>query len=974
MSEPKTISPLLDGFTIGNPMSEHDGVQCCPAIKENSDTKYIVKIISVPATQRQMDALLLAGAYKDPADAMDYYKEQAEDVAREAELLRTLSQKEGFLPYEGWQIEPITKHRLGYYVYLISSYKRSLEKHLHRSPVTHLEAFNMAIDICGALSACRKAGFLYVDLKPSNIFMSEQKEYRIGDLGFLSLDALHYLTLPNKYRSPYTPGEFEDPMAPLNVTADTYALGMILYQLYNDHRLPSQEELTGENVPTPVNADYELAEIIMKAIHQDPAQRWQDPEALRQALVAYMQRNAVNDVPITPHVPLDPEAAEQTAAEEPASQETSPDEVPSPAPELETIVQEESAEPEAVPENTPEGSTVPEPQEEDSVPAEENAELLQPHEMSDELSRIVAKAHDLIAHETPEGIVIPEPPDPFAFVAEDSDEIDDSGVPLEPLMDEPAEPETKNTGKKKKKQRFVSPKRKQRVRRFFLTLLFLAAMSAVGLCGYLYYQLFYLIPVHSLSIQGTEQSLTVTVDTEADESKLLVRCTDVYGNVHTASVTNHEASFGGLFSDTVYSIQLEYDGFHKLSGETSGEFTTAATTNIVSFTAANGPEDGSFVLNFTVDGEEPKEWIMLCTKNGESVWHEIFTGHSVTIKGLHVGEVYTFTLQPHNSDLTIGGMTSIDCMASRVLLAEDLTVTTESETQMTLSWRIPGDVVVESWDVHCYNSQGYDVQLTVDSTQAVIPVTRLSAGYTVEITAAGMTQPARFSITRDPIVIDQFTIENDQDPAANRLKLSWSFTGDAPRDGWLLMYTVDGASEPVVVKCKEPSAEIAPRIPGAKYTFTLHSANATSVLNNTYSCVCLEPEPFDEHGLTPDVITARLLQTPEEKNWRAEEVSDSAFTNTFPAGCGISVVLHTDSSFYLPGSETRILYVYSDAHGNAIADLAQEKKVYWKNLWTAGDSKYCELNVPMMPDAPGNYLLNIYMDGMTVAQLPLTIQ
>ena len=42
LAETELISPLLDGFAMGNPMSSHDGVRCCPAIKENSDEKYIV--------------------------------------------------------------------------------------------------------------------------------------------------------------------------------------------------------------------------------------------------------------------------------------------------------------------------------------------------------------------------------------------------------------------------------------------------------------------------------------------------------------------------------------------------------------------------------------------------------------------------------------------------------------------------------------------------------------------------------------------------------------------------------------------------------------------------------------------------------------------------------------------------------------------------------------------------------------------
>ena len=88
MSEPKNISPLLDAFTLGAPISEHHGVICCPAIRENSNKKYIVKIISVPATQSQFDAMLLSGAYKDPGDAMEYFLGNGEEILKEAEILK----------------------------------------------------------------------------------------------------------------------------------------------------------------------------------------------------------------------------------------------------------------------------------------------------------------------------------------------------------------------------------------------------------------------------------------------------------------------------------------------------------------------------------------------------------------------------------------------------------------------------------------------------------------------------------------------------------------------------------------------------------------------------------------------------------------------------------------------------------------------------------------------------------------------
>lgn len=966
MSEEKRISPLLDGFTLGSPMSEHNGVCCCPAIKENTEKKYIVKIITIPESQVQMDALLLAGAFRDPSGAMDYYKTVAEDVGKEAELLEKLSRLEGFLPYEGWQIEPITRRRLGYEVYLLSSYKRSLEKHLRRNPVTQLEAVNLGLDICAALSVCRQAGALYVDLKPSNIFMSEQKEYRIGDLGFIPLNALSYTTLPGKYISAYTPPELEDPMALLNTTADTYALGMILYQLYNDSQLPSREDVLAGNIPSPVNADYELAEIIMKAIHADPQQRWQDPAAMGQALVAYMQRNAVNDVPITPHTPLVPEESPMINNEDAPAQ----DDVPA---QEKTTPEEEASQTKSETENAE--APVSEPRDE-TVPGEEDAELLQPHEMSEELSKIVAQADDLIAHELPEGVVVPEAPelpDPFAFVREDSDEIDDSDVPEDPVMDEPETPQEAPKKKKHKKRRFVTPAYKRKVRKLLTTLLFFAAMAAVGLCCWLYYQLFYLQNIEAIMVHGTDQQMTIKIDTEADPSAIKVTCYDPYGNVRSKYADSGKATFTELLPDTTYTIELDVEGFHKLSGETSAVFTTDANINIVSFQSVAGPEDGSVVLFFTVDGEEPDEWSVLCTAEGEEDHIQSFTGHTVTVKNLTVGKVYTFTLRS-GKDLTLSGVTSIDVLAPRLILAKDLGVNTTDGQDLIVTWKAPGDVVIDSWDVHCYNNKGFDVQFSVTEERAVIPGADPADGYTIEVTAAGMTQPSRLIVTENPVHVESFAVADPDDPTLEKLELSWTFAGDSPKGGWLLMYTVDGAETPTVVKSKDTSAVVIPRIPGAKYLFTLQTADGTTVFNNTHTYTCPKTTAFDQHGLRADMVKADMLITPTDKDWRYETINDSAFTDTFAIGDKISVVLRAESPFYHPGNETRILYVFRDTYGYVIADQAVQEKVYWKNIWSGGDAKTGELDVPTAPTVPGSYVLEIYIDGMTLVQLPLTIQ
>lgn len=1005
MSEPTLISPLLDGFTMGQPISEHDGVSCCPAIKEDTDKKYIVKIITIPATQTQMDALLLAGAYKDPADAMEYYRMVGEDVQKEAELLKQLSQQEGFLSYEGWQMAPITRKRLGYQVYLVGSYKRSLDKHLRRSPVTQLEAMNLGLDLCSALTACRKAGSLYVALKPSNIFVSDRKQYRIGDLGFISLDALSYTALPKKYQSPYTPPELFDPMAALNLTADTYAVGLILYQLYNDGQLPFREKAPVEALPSPVNADYELAEIIMKAIDPDPAKRWDDPAELGKALASYMQRNAVNDVPITHVVPLESVAV---AAPETAPIGEPAEAAPAAEPEFktETVSAESVSAPETEevksPEETPEAepaqeifsasgnddvtaqTPVPEspesvesPAQTEELPAEpeedvssSESEMPVPEGPYDDFTGILAKAEDLIQHEAPEGVVlpdVPEPPDPFAFAKEDSEDIDDSDIPVDPVMEEEGAPAPKK--KKKGQKKYADPKYKRRTKRLISALTFLLALCLAGLTGFWYYQNIYLQAINRILINGTRDQLTVIVDTDAQEALLSVTCSDNYGNSQSQPLSGGTAVFTDLQPSTLYTIQLDIDGFHKLVGKTSDIFTTDATTNILSFTSAAGTEDGSVVLNFAVEGEEPEQWILHYAAENEEAREETFEGHSVSISGLTVGKTYTFTLDAGDS-LTLGGEKSLQFVATRLIVADNLALTSSSDGEITVHWNTPGDVLVDSWTVRCYSEGGYDEKQTVTDSEAVFIGIDPASSYTVEVVASGMTQPARASITANPIRVSGLSVDDSQ---PRSLTVNWDYTGNKPDGGWLLIYTVDGGGKSVV-KCDQPQALIAPKIPGAKYAMTLQAADGTTVLGGSLTYSCPEAAAFNQFEFSAENVEAKLLRTPNQAKWYCENVDASDYTDTFVSGESISIAVRNSKSFYLPGTEVEILYVIRDAYGNVLPDYVAAQKVFWKNIWAGGDARCGEFTIPNVPESAGSYELSLIVDGMEMAKLPFTIQ
>lgn len=1008
MSDQKHISPLLDGFTLGEPIHEHHGVICYPAIKENTSKKYIVKKITVPASQAQFDALLLAGAYKDPGDAMEYFRESGESILEEAETLKDLSRIEGFLPYEGWQMEPITRRRLGYEVYLVGSYKRSLDRYMRQNAFTHLQAVNFGLDLCAALSVCRQSGFLYGDLKPSNIYVSEKKEFRIGDLGFISLDALRYASLPERCFSPYTPPELRDPMEAMNLTVDTFAVGMILYQLYNDGILPFAEVAPLETLPCPCHADYEMAEIIMKAIHPQPEQRWTDPKELGKAIAAYMQRNSVNDIPITPFIPVDvkPEdivvidpkkpsdndaasAAEtedqMSHAEEislqhidadlevSADNEEAPETAAESLPSDDRIDTEESIEEaaaDAVQEitsvDTLEGPSA-QPEGEMVSGTDEKQPIYE--DISDEVATIISKADVIIAHEIPEESVFPTeepPPDPFAFAKEATEEETDT-EPADPLMD--GVPEPIAPAKQKKTKHFADPSRKNKIRKFLSNVLRFILLGCVCVGGYWYYQNVYLQPVDALSTNAAQNQITVLIDTVVEESLLTVTCTDGNGKRRTTSVQGGKAIFTGLEPSTQYTIQVDMSGFHKLVGETSEVVTTDATTQILSFQAVAGSEDGSVILDFSVDGAEPNFWSIRYLAEGEEEKVETITTHSTMITGLTIGKVYTFTLDG-GKNFDLGGNTSVQYLASKLVLANQLTASSSNGTDITVSWNTPGDVVVENWNVRIYDGYGFEEQVTVTENQVLFTGIDPASSYTVEITASGMTQPSAINISSDPICLSDLHVDES---AKTKMKVSWSYTGTAPEGGWILNYTVDGSGIQEI-PCDKLPVQLAPLIPGANYEFVLHAADERTIFNNRVLHQTASAKPFTEFKFAAENVTFHMLKTPEDENWHFGTISESDFTDTFAAGDSASMVMQSTTDVYVPSNKVNGLFVFRDSYGNVITDLVTEVTYTWKDIWFDGDKKIGEINIPRLPSSPGNYVMQLYFNGSFVTEMDITIQ
>jgi serine/threonine protein kinase len=199
-------------------------------------------------------------------------------------------------------------------LYLICEYANggSLADHLKaHGPLSEQQAIRMALDICAALEEVCGQRFVHRDIKPSNIllFKNDQgqiSEAKLGDFGVtLDLDKQR-AGQPSTQRGGshpgtvlYMPPEQANIANPLDVTADLFAFGISLWEMLTGR----DYKLSGTSAGPPVlhthnpQTSLGIAEVIQRAVRDDPRDRYPTPRAMCADLQAVLDGRSLVAAP-----------------------------------------------------------------------------------------------------------------------------------------------------------------------------------------------------------------------------------------------------------------------------------------------------------------------------------------------------------------------------------------------------------------------------------------------------------------------------------------------------------------------------------------------------------------------------------------------------------------------------------------------------------------------------------------------------
>lgn len=271
-------------------------------VVERDGEEQALKVIEVPADDGERAALLMET--KTPEGAQLYLDDLVKNYGNEITTMVSLRDNQHIVRIEDHFVEKNEK-KLGYRIYIRMELLTSLRDYLAGKKITEEEAIRLGMEICDALTACDAYHIIHRDIKPDNIFISEDGCFKLGDFGTARQLDLSFGTYSTK-------GTFSF-MAPeiykgerYNKQVDIYSLGMVLYRLLNRNRDPFidpekelvyyqereealQRRMEGDPLPSPADASENLSLVIRKACAYHAKYRYADAAAFRAALERVLQ-------------------------------------------------------------------------------------------------------------------------------------------------------------------------------------------------------------------------------------------------------------------------------------------------------------------------------------------------------------------------------------------------------------------------------------------------------------------------------------------------------------------------------------------------------------------------------------------------------------------------------------------------------------------------------------------------------------
>ncbi len=254
-----------------------------------------LKVISIPTSESEFSSYMDDGYSEEEVNSL--YQGRIDKMVNEFSIMSELRGISSIVSYEDHAIIPHASGH-GADIFIKMELLDSLPRYLAGHKFGLEDVIELGCDICDALDICEKVNIVHRDIKPQNIFVNRFDIFKLGDFGIARvMDHSTHATKAgtNNYMAPeiYRGLEYDR-------TVDFYSLGIVLYWLLNNKKVPflpidriptAQEEqmalsrrLKGEAFPPTRDGNAFIDAVINRACSVDPKNRYASAKEFKKAL------------------------------------------------------------------------------------------------------------------------------------------------------------------------------------------------------------------------------------------------------------------------------------------------------------------------------------------------------------------------------------------------------------------------------------------------------------------------------------------------------------------------------------------------------------------------------------------------------------------------------------------------------------------------------------------------------------------
>ena len=258
--------------------------------------KAAMKVIPIPP-----DRQIIIDAYSDgydDASVTEICESYLNNTLNEYKTMRSMSGNTNIVSCDDIASLP-TDDNIGWEVFIrmelltcFTDYLRTVDE------FDESEIIKLGKDICYALIVCDKNNVVHRDVKPNNIFVTPNGDYKLGDFGVAR--TLDHATTATRVGTDRFMAPEVIKREKYGKDVDIYSLGLVLYWLLNDRKMPFitsdgvpkaneyqeayNRRVSGETLPEPKHGTQSFKKLVLKACAYDRANRFQSAKEMLQAL------------------------------------------------------------------------------------------------------------------------------------------------------------------------------------------------------------------------------------------------------------------------------------------------------------------------------------------------------------------------------------------------------------------------------------------------------------------------------------------------------------------------------------------------------------------------------------------------------------------------------------------------------------------------------------------------------------------